>query len=64
MYSFTDFKYLLGPMADGMADEDIALIRTMEYELADAIFDKWLCERNTPDVIIPNARNLTLNATL
>jgi len=46
MFSFSEFKFLLGPMAEGMADQEVELLRTIEYRLADAIFDKWLCERN------------------
>ena len=46
MYSFEEFKELLGPLGEKLTDEEIKHIMDMEYQIADAVFEKWLRKRN------------------
>lgn len=47
MISLPQFKTLLGPLAQKLTDEQVECLRDMEYQFADAIFEKWLRERNS-----------------
>jgi len=46
MYSLREFRRLLGAAADGLSDDEIIAIRTLECALADVIIDLWLRERS------------------
>jgi hypothetical protein len=57
MISIEKFKELLGGAGEGLTDKEIEQIRTLEYEIADAIFDFILLEKNgNPQKI--NSRSL------
>ena len=47
------FRDLLGKEAKGMTDKEIEKVRDLEYQVADAVFDLWLRERNTYPPKIP-----------
>jgi hypothetical protein len=42
MISLEEFKALLGPLAETLTDAEIADLRTMEYQFADAVIEWWL----------------------
>lgn len=46
MITLDKFKELLGEAGNGLTDKEIEEIRTLEYEIADAIFDFILIEKN------------------
>jgi hypothetical protein len=46
MYSLPEFRKLLGSTADGLSDDEVIAIRTLEYAVADLIIDRWLQERS------------------
>ena len=47
MISLDKFKKLLGEAGNGLTDQEIEKIRTADYQLADALFDIILRERNS-----------------
>ncbi len=46
MIPFQRFKNLLGRYADNLSDEEVELIRTQMYQIADMAFDIWAKEKS------------------
>jgi hypothetical protein len=44
--SIAEFKTMLGEFADKLSDEQISWLYNVEYQITDAIFDRWIHERN------------------
>lgn len=45
MLSLTQFKALLGPLAEHLTDEKITVLMNAEYQLADAFIEQWRKKR-------------------
>jgi hypothetical protein len=45
--SIATYRKLLGIAAQGLSDDDVAHIRDVECQLADAIIEYWLRKRNS-----------------
>jgi hypothetical protein len=49
MISLSEFKSLLGPLAETLSEDEILKLRDMEYQIADAFIEWWLTNRKTRD---------------
>jgi hypothetical protein len=45
MISLDEFRKILGETAINMTDEEVESVRKIQYKFAEAIFDKWLDDR-------------------
>jgi hypothetical protein len=45
MIDLLDFKALLGEKASDLSEAEVERIRELEYQIADALFEKWLSQR-------------------
>jgi hypothetical protein len=47
MIPLPTFRKLLGSAAEGLSEEEVAAIRDIEYQLADAIIEFWLRKKHS-----------------
>jgi hypothetical protein len=52
MIAFTEFKLLIGSLAEKLSDDEIEELRVMGYQIADSVVEKWF---------VKSGKDLSLN---